>query len=517
MPTARSSTEPPPGVGSDLRRAVVDVGILLRFRASSVRRPRAMRLGLALLAAVTLAAAVAPALLPGAGSSPRAQDAAVLLPTVLSALVLIAVISAVASGGGRELVARDPASVHPISPTTDHLGALLLAPVNIAWVIQSWALLGSTAFALGADRPARLAAAQVGMLLWLVLATSLAQVVAWALEGLRRIRYGVGVIRGGAVVLLGALVGLQMTERLVPVLDHLPTLQVVVGLVFGFTPRWCLTVSALVLLVLAAVGLGALLAHAVARRIPRDELRAESGSRRALPQPRSDVLALVRVDRGSVWRAVPMRRGAAVLALAPAVIALIGDLAWAQLVLLPGLVCAGGALLFGVNAWCLDGRGGLWRESLPVESGLVFDARSWVVAEFLLAVSLGTLLVGGLRSGLPSAGEAVALGCAVVVVTVQVLAAAMRWSIKAPHAVDLRSARATPAPPVAMIGYSSRLALSTTVTVMVFSLAATLGDATAAPVLALPMLLWSSYRWVRARNRWVDPQQRAAVIVTTAA
>ena len=37
----------------------------------------------------------------------------------------------VASGGGRELLARDPASIHPISPTTDHLGALVLAPLNI--------------------------------------------------------------------------------------------------------------------------------------------------------------------------------------------------------------------------------------------------------------------------------------------------------------------------------------------------------------------------------------------------
>ena len=42
---------------------------------------------------------------------------------------------------------------------------------------------------------------------------------------------------------------------------------------------------------------------------------------------------------------------------------------------LPGLVASGGALLFGVNAWCLDGRGALWRESLPVAPATVFTAR----------------------------------------------------------------------------------------------------------------------------------------------
>ena len=37
---------------------------------------------------------------------------------------------------------------------------------------------------------------------------------------------------------------------------------------------------------------------------------------------------LVRTDRGSVWRAVPMRRGLAVLAIGPGVVALAGDLTW---------------------------------------------------------------------------------------------------------------------------------------------------------------------------------------------
>ena len=78
-----------------------------------------------------------------------------------------------ASGGGRELLARDPAQIHPVSPTTDHLGALLLAPLNIAWLLQAWMLLGVTAYALGTGS---LAPAQIVVLLWLAAATALAQV-----------------------------------------------------------------------------------------------------------------------------------------------------------------------------------------------------------------------------------------------------------------------------------------------------------------------------------------------------
>ena len=50
----------------------------------------------------------------------------------------------------------------------------------------------------------------------------------------------------------------------------------------------------------------------------------------------------------------------------PGAVALAGDLEWWMLTVLPGLVASGGALLFGVNTWCLDGRGALWRDSLPV-------------------------------------------------------------------------------------------------------------------------------------------------------
>ena len=173
-------------------------------------------------------------------------------------------------------------------------------------------------------------------------------------------------LRTLGVALAATAVMLQLTHHTAGILDSLKTRWLVVGYVDGFGTRWVESIAVELVLSLVAVALGAVPAHLAARRAPRDELRVETGNYPARRLPRSPLAGLVRTDRGSVWRAVPMRRGLAVLAIGPGVVALAGNLDWPQMTILPGLVASGGALLFGVNAWCLDARGGLWRESLPV-------------------------------------------------------------------------------------------------------------------------------------------------------
>ena len=100
-------------------------------------------------------------------------------------------------------------------------------------------------------------------------------------------------------------------------------------------------------------------------------------------------------------------------------------------------------------------------------------------------------------------------------VTVQVVATALRWSVRSPYAVDLRSSRATPAPPLVMVGYSARLALTTTFTGMLFNLT------THAPwlwsvALAVPFLAWSGVKLARTAGAWADPPTRSRVIATVA-
>ena len=80
----------------------------------------------------------------------------------------------------------------------------------------------------------------------------------------------------------------------------------------------------------------------------------------------------------------------------------------------------------------------------------------------------------------------------------------------------MRSARATPAPPVVMAGYSARLALKTTVVGLVFSSTA-LADTWSLPLLvAVPLLCWSGWRLVRTSRQWAVPEVRSRVISVVA-
>ncbi len=520
MPIAVSSTDqvnfrPLPLLFTESRRAVADLGPLLSFRLGQIRSHRGLRWAAFGLLLMTVGAATIPAFVPEAGAAEgRAFDFLVLLPTALAGFLILTTVSAAASGGGRELLARDPASVYPISATTDHLGALILAPLNIAWMIQAWGLLGVTAFALGPG--VGLARAQAVVVVWLILATAFAQVLAWSLEAARRVPHGVGGVRALTVAVIGITLGLQISGNLLRVFDQLPTRTVVVAMITGSVVVWAVTLISLMGIALVTIAIGAVPAHVAARRVPKDELSVETGHFQARTMPRSPLAGLVRTDRASVWRAVPMRRGLAVLAIGPGIVAILGNLPWSSMTILPGLVASGGALLFGVNSWCLDGRGALWRESLPVDPRDVFDARTLVLAEFLLAASFVTIALGAVRAGVPSVTEATAIVCTLLVVTVQVVAAGMRWSAQNPYAVDLRSARATPAPPLSMVGYSTRLAISTTMTGLVFSGLAQVPGWHYSVLIAVPFLAWSGTRLLRTRAAWIDPVQRARIITTVA-
>ena len=528
MPTALSSTDSAPSTGrpgvrdvfrrwvTESRRAVGDVGPLLRFRSACVRgRSRTtLVLALAFLLAFTVIACWLPAYLPTGDD--RRSDVLLLLPSAYIGVLVISMISAAASGGGRELLARDQGVAYPVSPTTDHLGALLMAPLNIAWIVQSWTLLGASAYVVGPRWTLPLAL--VPVFLWLFAATAMAQALAWFVEWVRRGAFGVLTIRLLTIFFGLVLAILIVTDQLVPLLDRSPTLAVVLGVLYGSEAQlwpWARVVVGLVAVGLVAVVVGALTAAAVVRRPPRDELREESSLRPARTNPASDLVALLRTDRAAIWRSVPLRRGLAVLALLPGLVALAGGLDWVMLSILPGLVASGGALLFGVNSWCLDGRGALWRDSLPVTPRLVFTSRVIVLAEVLLAVTALTLVMGALRAGPPTTSRVVAVVTCAVVVTFQVVATSLRWSVRSPYAVDMRSARATPAPPVVMVGYSARLAVSTTLTGMFF------GAATFAPwqwsvLVAVPFLLFSAYKLVGTAGAWATPEVRSRVVAVVA-
>ncbi len=501
MPTARSWTD-----------SLTDLGHLLRFRAQTVRRPRATAIASSVLVVITLCSMLIPPHARALGLVPADQTFD-YLPSMLGGFLVLSVASAISSGGGRELLPRDQAAIHPITTTTEHLGALALSPLNFAFLLQVWLLLGVTSFVTGAGDG--WVVGQLLVLLWISFVTALAQAAGWTVEIVRRGEHGVAIVRtvGAVIALVG--VGLNLDGRFIPLIKGGPALRLA-SLIDGSLDGAWLAVPLMLILTVLMVVVGVVPATAALRRAPRDEVKVESGIHQARPLPGSDSLMIVRIDRASVWRSVPMRRGLIVLALGPGIVALVGSMSWTSVMVLPGLVISGGALLFGVNAWCLDGRGVLWRESLPVAPEIIFRARARVLAEWLVGAAALTVTMAAVGAGIPTLPQAVSVVTLLVVVTLQVVAVSMSWSGRRPFSVNLRSARATPAPPLVMVGYSSRLALSTTVTALVFSTASGGGWWWLSPVVAVPFVTWSLLRLRRAERAWVAPAPRAAVVMTVA-
>jgi hypothetical protein len=519
--TALSSTDrsakATPGWFAEARRAAADVRPLFAFRAGTLRGKtrRYAVTGLSGIGVITLLAAWLPAYLPD--ENQHRFDVVLLMPSALVGILVLSIVSAAASGGGRELLAREQAVAFPVSVTTDHLGALMMAPLNIAWLLQSWVVLGSVAYVLGPTP--RLALSQVVTVLWLISATAVAQVIAWGIEWVRRGPQGIWAVRGVSVAAALTAAYLVAAHKLVPLLDNLRLTRWVVLAIIPAKKHdllhWLIGSLGLVALLTTAVVLGALVAGAVAGRQPRDELRMESAPYRPRANAGSEFAAMLRTDRVGIWRSVPLRRGLFVLGVMPGAVAVAGGLQWEMLTILPGLVASGGALLFGVNSWCLDGRGALWRDSLPVEPKLVFASRVVVLSEVLLFATALTLVLASLRAGVPDGKQVAAVLCGALVVVLQVVGASLRWSVRRPYGVDLRSSRATPAPPLVMVGYSSRLALSTTTTGMVFAVTARVG-AEWSLLVSVPFLIFSAYRLVQAAQAWADPDTRCHVVSTVA-
>jgi hypothetical protein len=68
-----------------------------------------------------------------------------------------------------------------------------------------------------------------------------------------------------------------------------------------------------------------------------------------------------------------------------------------------------------------------------------------------------------------------------------------------------------------MVGYSTKLAVTTTLTSLVFSVLARVDGWEVSVLVAVPFATWSLVRLLHARDTWVDPVSRARVVTTVAA
>ncbi len=493
------------------------VSALVGLRWRMVRSPRARRGFAALAATVPLlcvAAVIIGLLLP----RERSFEVTLLAPTAYLSVALLAIIAPLVAGGGNDLFPPDQLVAYPVTGRTQYLVSLALTPLNLAWTTQLVALLGLTSFTIGPSVASPLGL--VTCLAYVGFVTVAGQAFAWAVIGVRATWIGRIATWSAAGLLVAVALATILTQHVGAVLDRAPTTGVVsaaVGPSNGVYQPWALTTTLLLSLTVIVDALGRR-ACAWSLRQPGDlgaRISSALVGRRAMP--RTERAATLATDRASVWRSAPLRRGLVVLSLLPGSVAAVAGLEWSSLVFLPGLVSAGAGLLFGVNAFCLDGSGAVWLETLPRRPSLAFWSKTQVVAETCLVSIMLTLGAALLRVGeAPSRAQVTALLSCSLVALARVVALCMELSLTNPHRADLRGPRDTPAPPGVMAAYSARLALSTTLVAILFSTLAEVAPWQWPLVLAVPFLLLSARRAVRSASRWADPGLRASVVTTVA-
>lgn len=247
------------------------------------------------------------------------------------------------------------------------------------------------------------------------------------------------------------------------------------------------------------------------RRSEDADGRENAKHRRRAPA-RSEFGQLVRTDLASVWRSRPIRRGLVLLCFFPGLALAASSQPWETLLFVPALIATGTTLAFGVNAFALDGSGALWLESLPRSPTSAFWSKVTVSAGTTAAVTLGALLLAGLRPRpVDSWATLAALALLVVVATLWATAVSMRQSLRRPFPADMRAPRDAPAPPAVMTLHSVRLMgtqlLATSVLIVAWRLGSA-GLALVAGILALAAVA----RLAALARRWRQDSVRLPVV-----
>lgn len=489
---------------------------LLRLRWAMVRSARVRAL-LVLSGLVVGYLAVAVARSGDQIERAKLDTAIELAPVAFLGFAVLAVIAPLTAGGGNEVFPPDQLVGFPVRPRTQFLGGLALAPLNLVWVLQLLTLTAETAYVSRGGSSWRAATTTTA---YVLCATVLGQALSWWVAGLRQTRNGRRLLSALAAL---SLAGAVLVVRLGlghAIVRRTPTRSLVRAVAArpDELTRWALTTAALVLVTAAALWLGTALCGWALRRPTDTAARVDRGPvrRRA---PRTGPLAeLVSLNRASAWRAPALRRGGLVLAILPGIGAAGAGVPWESLTVLPGLVAAGAGLLFGVNAFALDGSGALWMASLPHPPRLVALAKVLVIAETVAAAVVLAVLAGSLRSpGGPTAAQLSAIVFSALSCTAVVVAVGLSCSVHRPHHALLRSPRDSIAPPGALVVASLRLSAPAAAIGLLFSAAAQTDAAWVPALLAVPVLALALASLQRSLAKYDQPVRRARLVSVVSA
>ena len=448
----------------------------------------------------------------------RAATAIELAPQAFLGFGVLALIAPLTTGGGNEVVPTSQLVAYPVRARTVFLGGLVLAPINLVWVLQILALVAETTLL---SLHGQLLAPALTTAVFVASLTALGQATAWLVVGLRQSRRGrQGVAFTGTGLLLTAVVVIR-AGVLSDFLAYSPTRSVVRGLragADGHSSQWLTVTLSLFALTAAALWLGARTCAWALRRPGDVGSTRSSRDLRRRPAHRSPLRMLIAMDRASVWRAPALRRGGMVLAFLPALGAAGAQVPWASMMVLPGLIASGAGLLFGINAFCLDGSGSIFLASQPNDPVLQAQAKAFVLAETVLGAVVIAAIGGSLRSpGHPTGPQVVGIVFSALACTATIVALGMASSVRRPHRADLTGPRDAVAPPGALTFASVRLAVPAALLGFAIEQSTRSGIWWSSAVIAVPVLGLCAWSLSRSLRLWSQPLVRARIVQVVSA
>jgi len=494
---------------------------LIALRWKMVREPSTRR-GLAV--ALVIPVALLLITIVGARLYPAPADSTTLLvivPALLLGFVVLSIFGPLAAGGGNELYPADQLVAFPIKSRTTALAALCLTPLNLAWLVQVLIAFGLISYLARSSWPTALAASST-IAVFIACATVFGQWVGWLIVGIRQRIIGRILTWIVALALGMGFLALLRSGSLTGFLDKSPTLWVVVaalGPSQGNYSRWFERTLVLAVLTAGFFVLSLLSCRWALRQPHQSWERTSSSVRAHRPTPGLDPQKMAaRMDRAGLWRSPSIRRGLVLLAAIPAVALWLAGSQLSLMALLPGLIAAGSALLFGVNAFCLDGPGALWLAGLPMNPSLWFWRRTRLVAAVALVATTPIVVIGLVR--LPdgpqwSTTAIVALGALSSIAWIT--ATSMRTSLTRPHRALLLHSRDTPAPPGSMAVYSIKLSAIATGIGIIFTIVVISGSVTSGLIVTTGLIASAILSLMRSNRTWERADQRAMVVTTVSA
>ena len=444
-----------------------------------------------------------------------ATQALVAYPVALLLFGVIAVIAPFLAGGAIELFPASQLVAYPVTPRTRFTLSLMLMPFNLTWLLQVVLLAGLVA--VGTGGTGRLWTLAGVTTAFVIAATVAGQALAWTGTAVRLTRAGRAITNLVAVALLVVVAANANQESIFELADRTPLVPVLDAGLSPFGARWVVTVLLLLGIVWVAA-LAGVIAVGWTLRLGTETAGLHEGTHRQRRTQHRSVFGMITMTLlSSVYRSKPIRRGLLLLVVLPVAVAAVAELTWTEIVVLPGLVAAGAALLFGVNGFSLVGGGAAWLGSQPQPHHQPLAALALTVGAVVGGSSVVTTVgVAAFAEGRPRSSDLVALAVGSLVSVAWVTATALWLSVRRPYQADLRGNRDAPAPPGVMAGYSLRLAGVAGLFGLCLVVTAQLRSPSGSLTLGLVVLSTAAFRAVRTRRAWRDPHIRSRALMTTA-